>query len=165
MKKLYLIRHAKSSWEDTGLYDHERPLLPKGVKRTKRVIKYLIENNINIDLIISSYAVRAHETVKLIARALNYPIDNINLDNQLYEAGVQGYFNQFKVLTDNINSVMLAGHNPTITDFANHFLEKKIDWLPTSGIICISFKTDKWEKALDSGKIINFVIYPSILKK
>ena len=79
MKTLYIVRHAKSSWDQAGLADHQRPLLEKGKKRTKRIIDYLLENNIKADLIISSHAVRALETARIIGYALNYPVDEIRI--------------------------------------------------------------------------------------
>ncbi len=79
MKTLYIVRHAKSSWDHPGLGDDQRPLLEKGKKRTKYVVDYFLENNINPDLIISSHAVRAFETAKIIATSLDYPENKINL--------------------------------------------------------------------------------------
>ena len=67
MKTLYIVRHAKSSWDHPGLGDDQRPLLEKGKKRTKYVVDYFLENNCRPDLIISSHAVRAFETAKIIA--------------------------------------------------------------------------------------------------
>jgi phosphohistidine phosphatase SixA len=60
---------------------------------------------------------------------------------------------------------MLVGHNPTLTYFVNHYLERKIEWLPTSGLVSISFDTDSWPEISNAGYVVNFLITPSMLKK
>ncbi len=164
MKYLYIVRHAKSSWDHAGLADHERPLLEKGKKRTKWVIDYLLDNNVHVDLIISSHAVRARETAKFIGNALHYPEDNIQISTAIYHGDVDTLLNHFFDLSNDVNSLMMVGHNPTFTSFANYFLENKIDWLPTSGIVCIEFNTDNWEHVLDAKKRAKFVISPKMVK-
>ncbi len=84
MKTLYIVRHAKSSWNKVDMPDEKRPLMEKGKKRTKKVIDYLLANHIKVDYIISSHAVRAHETAKILAHALKYPIENIKIDSNIY---------------------------------------------------------------------------------
>lgn len=164
MKTLYIVRHAKSSWDYPELPDYERPLLEKGKKRTKLVAGYLEENNIWIDRIISSHAVRAFETAKIIAAEISYPEDEIRIFEDIYFGDVDKLFDHLFKLPEEIQSVMLVGHNPTFTYFANSFLKKEIEWLPTSGIVCIEFKTDKWEKLHNAKKTVKFVITPGMLK-
>lgn len=164
MKTLYIVRHAKSSWDSPSHADHERPLLEKGKKRTKRVIDYLLENNITVDLIISSHAVRARSTANIIANALHYPVNEIQISEKIYHGDVENLFNLFYDLSDNIQSLMLVGHNPTFTNFANFFLDDKIDWLPTSAIVCIEFNTEQWEQLPISDKKVKFVISPKLMK-
>jgi phosphohistidine phosphatase len=164
MKTLYIVRHAKSSWEHPDLADHERPLLEKGKKRTKLIIDFLLEKNVRVDLIISSYAVRAFETARIIANALKYPEENIQKSETIYHGGVDDQFNLFYDLSDNVESLMVVGHNPTFTNFANYFLDKKIDWLATSGIVCIEFNTTTWDKIFDAEKKTKFVATPKDIK-
>lgn len=164
MKELYIVRHAKSSWDFPDLPDEERPLLEKGKKRTKLVIDYLLENNISIDLIISSHAVRARETAAILAHALNYPEDNIMISKNVYHGNDESFFNLFYDLSNDIESVMIVGHNPTMTNFANRFLERKIDWLPTSGIVSVKFVTDNWNQVPLANKKVEFLITPKFVK-
>ena len=164
MKTIYIVRHAKSSWDFPHLSDRERPLLQKGKKRTLLINKYLTKNKIAVDLIISSNAVRAYETAKLIARAIGYPSESIRIDRMVYHTNTDRLYEQFFELPNDINSAMIVGHNPTFTDFANNFLSKKLDWLPTSGVVCINFETDKWEDISISKYKPVFVIYPRMLK-
>jgi phosphohistidine phosphatase len=163
MKTLYIVRHAKSSWKYPELTDDERPLLEKGKKRTKKIVDYLLRKNIQLDLIISSHAVRALETARILAHALGYPEDNIQISRQLYHANADQVYDQFFDLSDDIDNLMIVGHNPTFTNFANHFLEDKIDWLPTSGVVSISFDTRMWVNLPMANRKKNFVIFPKEL--
>lgn len=163
MKTLYLVRHAKSSWNYPDLRDDERPLLEKGKKRTKKVIDFLLEHDVTVDCIKSSHAVRALETAHIIAHALHFPLEEIQVEKQIYHANADRMFDQFYDLSDNISSVMMVGHNPTFTSFANYFLDKKIDWLPTSGIVSISFETDTWNEIMSAARKTNFVVFPKMI--
>lgn len=143
--------------------DEQRPLLEKGKKRTKKVIDYLLENHIKVDYIISSHAVRAQETAKILAHALKYPIENIKIDSQIYHADGDAILNQFYDLPDRFDSVMIVGHNPSLTDFVNLFLKSPIDNLPTSGVVSFSFDTDHWEKVPAASQRTNFILFPKEL--
>jgi phosphohistidine phosphatase len=144
MKTLYLVRHAKSSWSHPELPDEQRPLLVKGENNTKLLTDFLNSKGITIDLIISSHALRAFETAKIIAAGLKYPDEKIKIDRQIYFADTSGLYDPFYDLSDDLESVMLIGHNPSMTYFANNFIEKKIDYMPTSGLICVSLSITKW---------------------
>jgi len=164
MKTLYIVRHAKSSWDHPGLSDHERPLLQKGEKRTNLITDYLLEKKVNVDLILSSHAVRAYETAKIIANGLDYPEDNIQISESIYHGDIDTLLSHLFETPDIVASVMMFGHNPTFTYFANYFLKDKLDWLPTSGVVCVEFKTDKWENIMDAKKRVKFVISPKMVR-
>jgi len=163
MKKLYLVRHAKSSWEEPGVSDIERPLLDKGIYKTQKIIHYLNERAIKIDLMISSPAVRAFQTAILIAHGIGYPEDKIRVERKIYD----GYYDRILDLIyetpDEINSLMLFGHNPTITHLANLFLHPGIELLPTTGTVCISFDTEKWQSIPSVEPVSEFIIFPKML--
>lgn len=163
MKTLLIVRHAKSSWEYPELPDHERPLLEKGKKRTRKIIEFLQTKKITPDFIISSSAIRARETAKYIAKSLGYPANEIKLDPSLYHADCQLLFDQFLDLSDEYKTLIMVGHNPTLTNFVNHFLQPPIDWLPTSGVVCLSFETDTWENIRTVPVNIDFVVFPKLL--
>ena len=165
MKTLYIVRHAKSSWDHPGLEDYQRPLLEKGKKRTRYIVDYLMENASRPDLIISSHAVRANETAKIIANALHYPEDEIMISKNLYFGAPDSFFDIFYDLNNEVRSLMLVGHNPGFTTFANYFLDKRIDNLPTSGVVCIVFEMDSWEQIHDSKRKTKFVISPRTIRE
>lgn len=165
MKTLYIVRHAKSSWEDSTLKDHDRPLLPVGIAKTKLVIKFLQSKDVLPDLLISSSAVRAFETARLIAAGLGYDEENIIKDPSLYHASSETIYDSLYALSNDVNSVMIFGHNPTLTYFVNEFLNPGIGNLPTSGLVAVEFITDKWEEISSSAHHIKYFVTPSSLKK
>jgi phosphohistidine phosphatase len=160
MKTIYIVRHAKSSWNMIDIPDEQRPLLEKGRKRTMKVIGYLLENNIKVDHILSSHAVRAFETAKMLADGLKFPVENIMVDSHIYHADGDKILDRFYDLPEGLNSVMLVGHNPSLTDFVNIFLKSPIENLPTSGVVSFSFETDNWEKLPAAGHKTNFILFP-----
>lgn len=162
MKTLYLLRHAKSSWKNPDLDDFDRPLLQKGLKKSKVIIDYLLKNSVQVDLIISSPAVRALETAEIFAYALKYPSEKIRKERSLYFGDSDSYFSQFYDIPQNVNSLMLVGHNPAITNLANRLIKEEIEYLPTSGIISIKFKAESWEEIEDVKRKTNFVVYPKM---
>ena len=160
MKTLYIVRHAKSSWDFPELPDEERPLLKKGEKRTEKIANFLLEKKVSVDHIISSHAVRALDTAKIIAHTLHFPEEDIAISGTVYHASSDQLYDLFFELSDEIESLMIVGHNPTFTSFANHFLNKEIDWLPTSGVVSINFKTDRWTQVPLARRKTNFVVFP-----
>jgi len=164
MKQLYLVRHAKSSWDSPGLHDTERPLIPKGIEKSQRVIRFLNERGVFPGLIISSPAVRAIETAKLFATGLGYPIQGIETDQKIYD----GYYDRILDIIygtdDSVESLMLFGHNPTITNLANLFLHPGLDDMPTSSVVAIGFNTRKWEEIPSVSADLMFHVSPKMLK-
>lgn len=164
MKTLYLVRHAKSSWNDISIQDYQRPLLEKGINRTLRVARYLISKKIQPDLIVSSHAVRAFETANILAEKLGFPKHEILIEDQLYFSGSEAIHNVLLGLPNDKNNVMIVGHNPDMTKLANEFLIEKIDYLPTTGVVSVSFETDRWEDVHLVPRVVNFVISPKLVK-
>jgi phosphohistidine phosphatase len=165
MKTLYLVRHAKATLENRMERDIDRQLLEKGLKRTRHIIDFLLQRKISVDQIISSPAVRAYETARVLAHALNFPQINIKIERLLYGGDADKIGDLFYDLSEKIESLMIIGHNPSITNFANMFLHDPIDYLPTSGIVCIQFDANSWEEIWQAKIISNFVITPKMLKK
>jgi phosphohistidine phosphatase len=162
MKKLYLIRHAKASKDRTGIDDYKRPLIEAGIKRTKKIIQYFLDNKISFNCMIASHASRAMDTAKLIAKGLNYHKEII-CDKRIYEMDESIYFTILSALNDSVTDVALIGHNPDITTFSNLFLDEKIINLPTSGVVCIEFDTNTWSEIMRAKHKVLFIISPKIL--
>jgi len=165
MKTLYIVRHAKSSWKNPDLSDVERPILEKGKKRTRRVVDYLIDNEVKTDLIISSHAVRAMQTADILAHALKYDKEKILIDRSVYYGDSESIRKIFFDLPSDAKSLMIVGHNPTMTNFVNLFLDEKLEWLPTSAVMALRFKAGNWLNVLNTKPEILFYIYPTLLKQ
>lgn len=142
--------------------DLDRPLLETGLKRTRLMIDFLRKRRASVDLIICSPAVRTFETAKLFAWALEMPEDSIRQENGIYAADADRLGDQFFDLPTGVNSLMMVGHNPGLTDFANQFLQTKIEMLPTSGMVGLEFDTDKWEEIMNCKAKKLFVVSPKM---
>jgi phosphohistidine phosphatase len=159
MKTIYLVRHAKSSWEEEGLSDFDRPLNSRGVRDAPRMGKRLKEKHILPDLILSSPANRAVSTCRAIASILLYNEDKIKTTKELYHADEDDILAVIATVDDSCNSLMLFGHNPGLTDFANSLSENNnlIRNIPTCGVVCFTFAVDTWKKIVPgTGKFVFF---------
>ena len=165
MKIVYIVRHAKSSWEDPYIPDHFRKLIPEGEERTIKVAKHLRMKFVNPELIITSSATRAQETAKLMAKELHYPLDQINIGATLYRAEREDILETLSDLPEEVDSVMIVGHNPTFTVLVNSFLkpEEQISKLPTSAVAAFHFKTEHWEEIDTAKNHLEFLIIPKDL--
>jgi phosphohistidine phosphatase len=164
MKTVYIVRHAKSSWEFPQLEDHERPVIPKGIRRTERVIEFLRERNIKVDLLYASHAVRSAETARMLAPAVGVEPDQIITEPEIYHGGTSALTPLIYGLPDGADSVMIVGHNPAVTDFANEYTHEYLDWLPTSAVVALRFDTNDWSKIDEAKVTTDFIITPSMLK-
>ncbi len=156
-RTLTLVRHAKSSWKHAELSDFERPLNSRGLKNAPEMGKRLAKCKYTVDSIISSPAVRAITTAELIAGELNYNIQKIEQNMQIYEASVDMLIDLVTALDDNLFRVMLVGHNPGFTVLCNYLSDADIDNMPTCSIAQIEFDVDQWDfVSAHSGALLEF---------
>ena len=166
MKKLFLVRHAKSSWSNPDLDDIERPLNKRGKRDAPFMGKVLNDNNINPDLIISSPAERAFVTAKTVAEQINYPIIKIQIIDRLYHGGFKDLLVTLKGTKPSINTLMLFGHNPGLTDLSNYISNQHIENIPTTGIVEIDLRVNNWNEIdEDSGTFVDFEFPKKFFKK
>jgi len=163
MKLLTIVRHGKSLWGNFELSDHDRPLKDTGIKRTKKIINFLNQRDFKPELLLSSDAIRAFQTATMIAEGIGYPVEKIQKSSTLYHASTSNIYSELFAIDNDIDSVMIFGHNPGFTDFVNDFVHPKIDNLPTTGTVCIEFKTNKWENIVDAEYDVKFAVYPRML--
>ena len=164
MKELFIMRHAKSSWDDPMLSDFDRPLNKRGKEDAPLMGEYLKKSGIKPDLIISSPAKRAKKTVRIVAEALGYDNEQIRFVDSVYEASPQSLLYLVCQLPDDAKRVMLVGHNPGLTMLANILGDIAIENIPTAGVVGIAFDASKWEEACRmKGHTILFD-YPKKLK-
>ena len=145
MKTLFLIRHAKSSWDDPALPDKDRPLGDRGRRDAPKMGKRLAKRDVKPDLILSSPARRALTTAEIIAKKLNYKRKDIVVDDRLYAAAVHGLLNVIHGLGDKLERVILFGHNPELTELA-HRLSGEITHMPTCAVAEFTFNAKSWSK-------------------
>lgn len=154
MKTVYLIRHAKSSWENAGLSDFDRPLNDRGKLDAPRMGKRLKERHVTPDLLVSSPAKRTLSTAKRIAEALGYDKQKIKTDRALYHADEEEILNVIRSMNEKNDAILIFGHNPGLTNFVNNINHNKkhyIDNIPTCGVAAIAFDVISW-KQIDFGK-------------
>ncbi len=145
MKTLYLLRHAKSSWDNPDLDDHHRPLNHRGEKDAPKMGKRLRRAGVKPNLICSSSATRAITTARLAAEEMDYPAKSIREEKRLYHAGPDELLDFLHSLNDGVDTVMLVGHNPGLTEFANSLLDEEIDNIPTAGLVGAQLGVNSWK--------------------
>jgi phosphohistidine phosphatase len=117
VKRLLLLRHAKSSWKEHDLADHDRPLAPRGRRAAKLIATHLREQGIEPELVLCSSARRAREMLTGIQPALGGDVE-VRIDTELYGASERDLLERVQALPDALESVMLIGHNPATATLA-----------------------------------------------
>jgi phosphohistidine phosphatase len=143
MKTLFLIRHAKSSWDDTALPDKDRPLNDRGKRDAPKMGKRLARRDVKPDLILSSPAMRALTTAEIIAKKLDYKRKDIVVNDRLYAGEADDLLNVIHKLGDKRERVILVGHNPELTELA-HRLSSEITHMPTCAVAAFTFDAKSW---------------------
>ena len=161
MKKVILIRHGKSSWEH-DVTDRDRPLKARGINDSELISKELGVKGDIPKTIFSIPANRALSTCKIFLKSLDISESEITVVEDLYDFEGQNVINFIKTLPNDVNEVMIFGHNHAFTSISNIFGDTYIDNLPTSGLVKLNFEIDDW-KDLKQG-ITEFVIFPKELK-
>lgn len=149
MKILYLLRHAKSSWDDPDLKDFERPLAKRGLNDIPLIAERFLAREGATQSIICSPAVRTKSTAKLLAQQIGFPVDDISSNPELYFAGASMFLKAASLVDENCESAMLVGHNPAITEFVNAMDSSDsdngdIDNIPTCGLVELSLPIENW---------------------
>ncbi len=159
MKRLIVVRHAKSSWGEP-LRDFDRVLEPRGIKDAELVAQATKELIQPQDQIISSAAQRASHTAQIFARI--YEIDTIDYRQELYTFDADELERIVKKINNQHNRVILFGHNEAITNFVNKFGDVFIPNVATSGFTMLEFSTDDWQQ-ISRGKTLK-VLAPKDLR-
>lgn len=161
MKTLYLVRHAKSSWEEVGLADFDRPLNKRGKKNAHFMGKILKESGFSPDLILSSPAQRAKATAEILAEKLDYPLKKIVFDEEIYEASSAKLLQIIKNQENNIEKLLLVGHNPALTLLANQLTQTVyVENIPTTGMFAVRWEVNTWANIQPNKTQFLFFDYP-----
>ncbi len=162
MKTIYIVRHAKSSWEYKNVKDHDRPLKQRGIKDAHLLSKYLAKEIKRPDTFISSSAIRALHTGVIFCENFGFPFRNLQISKQLYSFSDAYLAKTVKALDDSFDSAIVFSHDHGINTFVNKFGSKPIAHVPTCGVIGIQFEEKHW-KDIKKGKTI-LVEFPKFHK-
>jgi len=143
MKKLTLIRHAKSDWGSGAASDFERPLNRRGNKAAPLMAGRILERGSVPDLLVSSPAQRAVETVALLAHELDLPQEQIIYQRSIYEASLETLIATVRQLPDE-EHVALIGHNPGLSELGLWLCPQAPEWLPTCAVLEFEITADDW---------------------
>ncbi len=142
MKKIHLIRHAKSSWEDSLLSDVQRPLNKRGIRTCQLMASHIYAAGCHFSNVFCSPAVRAHSTIE----RLNQHLPNVDVqwqtDDALYTFDSERLHQFCRTLSDSVTDVVIVGHNPALTDFCNELSSANIKNLPTCGYVQLLANND-----------------------
>ena len=165
MKRLYLLRHAKSSWSDASLDDRQRPLNQRGLSDAPEMGRRLAERNEALDLVLTSPAERAHTTAELFCEACGYPPNRIVIEEVLYFLGKGSIEELILQQDDAVESLMLVFHNPDITSLANALGESgvRIDNVPTCGLLRWRCEIASWSQWTRANAHFEYFDYPKNL--
>lgn len=161
MKRVTLLRHAKSSWSDGTLADRDRPLSARGERDAPKMAARLLAREIRPALTLSSPANRALTTATLVTRALGCAEPSLRIEPLLYLADPRRILSVLSTLNDEFDDVMIVGHNPGLTELVNRLLpDWQLDNLATAGVVAIDFHTERWADIDNAATRLAFYDYP-----
>lgn len=164
MKTLHLLRHAKSSWADTRLADHDRPLAPRGQRAAQKMAKHLRQQGVSPATVLCSSAIRSREKLALVTPALGKKT-KIEVEDALYAAPVEALLQRLRRIPDLMTSVMLIGHNPGLEDLALMLaghgakLERLREGFPTAALVTLRIPEARWrELGPGDAELVDYVV-------
>ncbi len=150
------MRHARSRW-DESVSDQFRSITEKGIHKTEKVAHFLKDNlEINFDKIYSSKATRTKETSEIV-RQIVFPNQKVEVVDELYTFSHYLLDNWIRKLDNQLQNVLIFGHNPAFTDVTNQLGNEMIYNLSTSGFVWIQFQSDNW-KTINKGKTVKIIL-------
>lgn len=161
MKRLFLIRHAKSDWSNSEhIQDIDRHLNTRGVMNSYEMAKRLKLAGVNPDTIVSSNGIRALHTAVIFARVLNKNAKTIEINDSLYHASSRTIIQTIQSLDDKKQSAFIFCHNPGINDFASTFIPDFYENVPTCGILAFELHSENWQNWNKEKVVFDFFDYP-----
>jgi phosphohistidine phosphatase len=159
MKKLIFVRHGRAEEESSMIADYDRSLTSKGKTISEQMAQILRAKENEPAVLVTSPAFRAYETALIFARVLGSDPDALVLKNILYSrVTLKSFAEIVEEIKESVNTIILFGHNPTFTEIPDRLSKTGCDFLPKSGIVCLSFKTDTWKGIVhEKGKLEYFL--------
>jgi phosphohistidine phosphatase len=167
---LYLLRHAKSSWDDPELEDRDRPLAPRGRRASAHIAEHLRGDHVAPALVLCSSALRTRETLAAILPALEGELE-IRIEDGLYGAGVDALLARLNDVPDPVHSVLLIGHNPSIHELAltlagrGDGLDRLRERFPTGALATLGIPTGGWSGLRPRAAVLEGFVLPRELEE
>ncbi len=163
-RRIHLLRHAKSSWDDPALDDHDRPLARRGLKASARLARWIRESNVRPGLVLCSTAVRARETLVRIEPALEAPA--VVFEAGLYHAWADDLLARLQTVADDVAEVLLVGHNPGLEELCmllaapGELRDRVVVDLPTGALATLEAQVGRWADLAPAGATLIEVVLP-----
>ena len=169
VKRLFLLRHGKSSWDDPALADHDRPLAPRGRKAGKRIAAYMQDRGFEPRIVLCSTALRARQTLEHIAPALPSH-STLEIEPSLYHEGSEELLARLHRIPRETPSVLVIGHNPTVQDLALTLASEGSQLgsirrkFPTAALAVLDARIDDWEHLGPGTTTVVDFVTPKLLR-
>lgn len=160
---VYIVRHAKAEDRAMFMSDHDRQLIPEGIMAAARVGRHLRDRNIQPDRIISSTAPRAKDTAKVIAEQIGFDLPAIELNADLFDGGPKAYLAAVNALPADVQSVMIVGHNPDVSYFAEFLTHQNVGSMSKGAVVAVSFDDLTWAEVSGRTGSLTFQVAPKQL--
>jgi phosphohistidine phosphatase len=161
--RLHLLRHAKSSWDDQALSDRDRPLAPRGRRAATRIARWAREHHVRPQLVITSSAVRARETLQGVLPGLGEP--EVSIEVALYAASAETLLQRVRAVPDEVDEAMLVGHNPGLGDLIlslaapGELRDRAEAKVPTGALATLEAKIASWSELEPGGaRLVSFIV-------
>jgi phosphohistidine phosphatase len=142
VKRVWLLRHTKSSWADPRLSDHDRPLAPRGRKAAKRIARWTSDNDVRPELVLCSTALRARTTLDLILAGLGRP--EVEIETGLYHASAADLLRRLRAVPESVADVLLIGHNPALHELTCVLAPPGPEAFPTGALAELQLAIESW---------------------
>ena len=163
VKRLWLLRHVKSSWDDPGLADHDRPLAPRGRKAAERIRRWASENDVRPDLVLCSTALRARSTLDRVAKGLGTP--EVTLEGSLYHASAADLLERLRSVPPRVDGLLVIGHNPALHELACLLAPPGPEALPTGALAELRLVIDGWQDVQPGCAELAWLVVPRSLPR
>jgi len=161
MRTLILLRHAKSSWKDASLQDFDRPLNKRGKGAAELVGRFIRGQKLKPDLVLSSPAIRARETIDTVLQSSGRPLET-RYDERIYEASPLSLLEVISHVEENLKVVLLVGHNPGLEELLE-LLTGQREPLPTAALAKITIETVRWSEIAEKSGRLDWLVKPKEL--
>lgn len=163
MKKLLLLRHAKSSWKDTSVRDFDRSLNQRGMKAAPQMGKVIRKEKVQPDAVISSPAERARQTSELVVESARLNV-KVRFDERIYEASAGRLLEVVSQIEDSADVAMLVGHNPGMEELLELLTGEALH-LSTAALACVELDIEKWSKVREKAGKLEWLKKPKAPKE